>query len=62
MDGTMVPDMGRNEDVIALGRKPWLFTGSARVNDGDPQAWLVDVLRRIAQTPQTRLDALLLGN
>ena len=60
---------------IALGRKSWLFCGSdrggvraaamytligtAKLNDVDPQAWLADVLGRIADTPQTRLDELL---
>src|SRR3546814_12264176 len=60
---------------IALGRKSWLFAGSdrggeraafmytliatARLNDVDPQAWLADVLARIADLPQTRLAALL---
>jgi len=61
--------------MIALGRKAWLFAGSdrggdraafmytlivtARMNDVDPQAWLADVLARIADTPQARLDDLL---
>ena len=60
---------------IALGRKSWLFAGSdrgdaraaamytligtAKLNDVDPQAWLADVLGRIADTPQTRLEELL---
>jgi transposase len=60
---------------FALGRKSWLFTGSdrgadraafmatlimsAKLNDIDPQAWLADVLARIADTPITRLDQLL---
>ena len=59
---------------IALGRKSWLFCGSdrggvraaamytligtAKLNDVDPQAWLADVLDRIADTPQTRLEEL----
>ena len=59
---------------IALGRKSWLFAGSdrggvraaamytligtAKLNDVDPQAWLADVLDRIADTPQTRLEEL----
>ena len=63
---------------IALGRKSWLFAGSdrggrraaamytligtAKLNDVDPQAWLADVLRRIAGTPQNRLDELLPWN
>ena len=60
---------------ICLGRKSWLFAGSdrggvraavmytligtAKLNDVDPQAWLADVLNRIADLPQTRLDELL---
>ncbi|MCY3669860.1 MAG: IS66 family transposase, partial [Alphaproteobacteria bacterium] len=60
---------------IALGRKSWLFAGSdrggvraaamytligtAKLNDVDPQAWLADVLGRIAGTPHNRLDKLL---
>jgi hypothetical protein len=58
-----------------LGRKAWLFAGSdrgaeraaamatlittAKLNDVDPQAWLADVLARIAGTPQSRLAELL---
>ena len=60
---------------IALGRRAWLFAGSdrggvraavmytligtAKLNDVDPQAWLADVLDRIAEKPQTRLHELL---
>lgn len=63
---------------IALGRKAWLFCGSdrggqraavmyglittAKLNDVDPQAWLADVLARIADLPQTRLRELLPWN
>ena len=63
---------------IALGRKAWLFAGSdrggqraaamysliitAKLNDVDPQAWLADVLARIADLPQSRLDELLPWN
>lgn len=64
--------------MIALGRKAWLFAGSdrggeraafmyglittAKLNDVDPQAWLTDVLTRIAETPASRLDGLLPWN
>ncbi len=60
---------------IALGRKAWLFAGSdrggqraafmyslivtAKLNDVDPQAWLADVLARIADHPSHQLDDLL---
>ena len=60
---------------IAMGRKAWLFCGSdrggqraafmyslivtAKLNDVDPEAWLADVLSRIADIPQTRLNELL---
>jgi transposase len=63
---------------IALGRKSWLFCGSdrggqraaamyslivtARMNGVDPQAWLADVLSRIAAHPVHRLDELLPWN
>ena len=63
---------------IALGRKSWLFCGSdrggqraaamyslivtARMNGVDPQAWLADVLSRIAVHPAHRLDELLPWN
>lgn len=57
---------------VPLGRKAWLFCGSdrggqraavlytliqtARLNDIDPQAWLADVLARIAEHPTRQLD------
>lgn len=60
---------------FALGRKSWLFAGSdrgadraaamatlintAKLNDVDPQAWLADVLDRIAGISQRRLHELL---
>jgi transposase len=60
---------------FALGRKSWLFAGSergadraatmaalimtAKLNNVDPQAWLADVLARIANTAQSRLYELL---
>ena len=60
---------------IALGRKSWMFCGSnrggqraaamyslivtAKMNDVDPQAWLADVVARIATHPAHRLGELL---
>jgi transposase len=35
---------------------------TAKLNDVDPQAWLADVLARIADTPQNRLAELLPWN
>jgi transposase len=63
---------------VALGRKAWLFCGSdrggeraaaiytligtAKLNGVDPQAWLADVLERIAQHPIGKLAELLPWN
>jgi transposase len=63
---------------FALGRKSWLFAGSDRgadraaamatlitttkMNNVDPQAWLADVLARIAEHPAQRLEDLLPWN
>ena len=63
---------------VPLGRKAWLFCGSdrggdraavpytliqsAKLNDIDPQAWLADVLARIADHPAKQLEALLPWN
>ena len=63
---------------VPLGRKAWLFCGSdrggqraailyslivtAKMNGVDPQAWLADVLTRIAGHPASRLDELLPWN
>ena len=40
----------------------YTLIGTAKLNDIDPQAWLADVLGRIAETPQSRLDELLPWN
>jgi transposase len=63
---------------VAIGRKNWLFAGSdrggeraaamytliatAKLNNVDPQAWLADVLSRIADHPARRLHELLPWN
>jgi transposase len=63
---------------IALGRQSWLFCGSDRggrraaamyslivtvkMNGIDPQAWLTDILARLAAHPANRLDELLPWN
>ena len=62
----------------SLGRKNWMFTGSqrggkamaiaftlietAKLNGVDPQAWLTDVLARIADHKINRIDELLPWN
>ena len=35
---------------------------TAKLNDVDPQAWLADILARIAGTPMSKLDDLLPWN
>ena len=66
---------GQNDREIAIGRKNWLFAGSerggksaaiaytlietAKLNGVDPQAWLTDVLGRIADHKINRIDELL---
>ena len=63
---------------VAIGRKNWMFAGSelggkamaiaytlietAKLNDVDPQAWLSDVLGRIAVHKINRIDELLPWN
>lgn len=37
----------------------YTLIGSAKLNDVDPQAWLADVLKHIAEHPARRLDELL---
>ncbi|WP_373509392.1 IS66 family transposase [Thiocapsa sp.] len=65
----------RSLRCVPLGRKAWLFCGSdrggdraavlytliqtAKLNDVDPQAWLANVLARIADHPASRIDELL---
>ena len=60
---------------VAVGRRNWTFAGSdrggqraaavytlietAKLNGVDPQAWLADVLARIADQPAQRLHELL---
>ena len=60
---------------IAVGKKNWLFAGSeaggraaavaytlietAKLNNIDPQAWLTDVLARIAEHKINEIDELL---
>lgn len=60
---------------IAIGKKNWLFAGSARagkraaaiqslfatarLNGLDPYAWLVDTLEKLPAWPYSRIDELL---
>lgn len=78
LDFLLLPRYGQNVRLIALGRKAWLFAGSdrggqraaamyslivtAKMNRIDPQAWLADVLARIADHPASRIDELLPWN
>jgi len=68
----------RSLRCVPLGRKSWLFCGSdrggqraaiaysliqtCRLNEVDPQAWLADVLARIADHPVHQIGALLPWN
>ena len=68
----------RSMRCVALGRKNYLFVGSegggeaaaiaytlietAKLNGVDPQAWLTDVLARIADHNITRIDELMPWN
>ena len=65
----------RQMKPVAIGRKNWTFAGSqgggkamaiaytlietAKLNGVDPQAWLTDILARIADHKITRIDELL---
>ena len=40
----------------------YTLIATAKLNDVDPQAWLADILSRIAETPRSRLDELLPWN
>ena len=64
--------------AIDRSENVWLFAGSdrggrraaamyslivtAKLNDVDPQAWLADVLARVAAHPNSRIDELLPWN
>ncbi len=41
------------------GQVPFWMIVTAKLNDIDPQAWLADVLARIADIPKSRLHELL---
>jgi transposase len=73
------PRHGQNERVVAIGRKNWLFAGSeaggtraaaiysvietAKMNGLEPQAYITDVIAKIAADwPAARWDELLPWN
>ncbi len=60
------PDSGHHEVASDRGgeRAAAIYTliATAKLNDVDPQAWLEDVLRRIADHPASRLADLLPWN
>jgi hypothetical protein len=74
MDLDLLPDMGRMTErllsgaahgcspVQAVAAAMYTLIGTAKLNGVDPQAWLADVLRRIADHPASRLHELLPWN
>ena len=75
VDLDLLPDMGRMAarspsgarhgcsaaPIAVVTRAAFMYTliGTAKLNDLDPQAWLADVLARIANLPLSRLPELL---
>ena len=61
-DGPSRPT-GRMEIVIERGGNRaaivYILIGAAKLNDIDPQAWLADLLKRIAEHPVQMLNQLL---
>ena len=76
VDFQLLPDMGRMNGQQHWGENPgcsaartvaasgprYSLIVTAKMNDIDPQAWLADVLARIAEHPVQRLDELLPWN
>ena len=78
MDDDILPDMGRMTARLRWGESPgsspapiaaadraaamYTLIVTAKLNDVDPQAWLADVLARIADHPANRIDELLPWN
>ena len=70
VDDAILPEMGRMNVRSVSDANPgcspaptaaamYTLIGTAKLNDIDPQAWLADVLDRIADLPQTQLHELL---
>ena len=73
MDLDLLPDMGRMTGQLQSAARTYLFAdaggrraaavytliGTAKLKDVDPQAWIADVLRPIADHPASRLRNLL---
>lgn len=59
------PGLGTTSATDHSGQRAAILYGliaTAKMNDVDPQAWLANVLARIADIPQTRLHELLPWN
>ena len=60
-----IPRFGEKAVLLAGGERAaaiYSLIVTAKLNDLDPQAWLADVLRRIADHPASRLHELLPWN
>jgi IS66 C-terminal element len=57
-DGLQIATLAANSVSGGLGFGASMYSIIVRMNDADPQAWLDDVLIRIAEHPVRRLDEL----
>jgi hypothetical protein len=61
-DRTLESDMAGSDRGADRAAVMYTLIATAKLNDVDPQAWLAEVLARIADTPQGRLSDLLPWN